>query len=56
VGASVFYAVTDQRIFQLLQVAKEIMTTALTGSSSLLAELEGLDFGVGRSRRRRGVG
>ena len=56
VGSSVLYSVSDQRIFALLQVAKEILTTTLTGSSDLVAELNALDFGVERSRRRRGVG
>jgi ArsR family transcriptional regulator len=55
-GATVFYSVTDRRIFVLLQVSKEILTTTLTGSGELLAELEALDFGVQRSRRRRGAG
>lgn len=56
VGAAVFYSVTDPRIFQLLEVAKAILTTTLAESSQLLAELETLDFGgAQRSRRRRGA-
>ena len=55
-GASVLYSVTDRRIFELLEVAKAILTSTLTGSGELLAELQALDFGVQRSRRRRGAG
>jgi ArsR family transcriptional regulator len=54
-GATVFYSVTDRRIFELLEVAKEILTTTLAGSSRLLTELEALDFGVARPGRRRGA-
>ena len=44
VGSAVFYSVTDPRIFQLLAVAKEILTNTLAESTELLAELAGLDF------------
>lgn len=54
-GATVFYSVTDPRIFQLLEVAKAILTTTLAESSQLLAELEALDFVV-QPRKRRGAG
>ena len=43
-GASVRYSVTDDRIFELLEVAKSILTSTLAESSRLLAELEGLEF------------
>ena len=43
-GSSVVYSVTDARIFELLAVAKAILTTSLAGSQDLLAELQTLDF------------
>jgi ArsR family transcriptional regulator len=43
-GSSVFYSVSDRRIFDLLEVAKAILTTSLAESSQLLEELAGLDF------------
>lgn len=45
VGATVYYSVADPRIFQLLEVAKAILTTTLTETGQLLAELDALDFG-----------
>jgi ArsR family transcriptional regulator len=44
VGSSVIYSVTDPRIFQLLEVAKAILTSSLSEARELLEELEGLDF------------
>ncbi|MGO9081641.1 MAG: ArsR/SmtB family transcription factor [Streptosporangiaceae bacterium] len=44
-GAAVRYSVADPRIFELLEVAKAILTSSLSGSSQLLAELQGLEFG-----------
>lgn len=38
-GTSVFYRVRDPRIFQLLVVARQILTTALEDSRELLEEL-----------------
>ena len=43
-GATVLYSVTDLRIFELLEVARAILTSSLAGSSQLLAELQTLDF------------
>ena len=43
-GAAVLYSVTDLRIFELLEVARAILTSSLAGSSQLLAELQTLDF------------
>lgn len=51
-GASVLYSVTDPRIFELLQVAKAILTTSLTGTQGLLEELASLDFAAPGARRR----
>ncbi len=44
VGSTVRYSVTDQRIFELLEVAKAILTSTLAESRQLLAELESLEF------------
>lgn len=38
-GTSVFYSVRDPRIFQLLDTAREILTSNLTESQQLLGEL-----------------
>jgi ArsR family transcriptional regulator len=38
-GTSVFYRVKDPRIFQLLEVAKQILTTQLETSRDLLGDL-----------------
>lgn len=38
-GTSVFYSVKDARTFDLLSVAREILTASLTEGSALLAEL-----------------
>ena len=43
-GSTVYYSVTDTRIFELLEVAKAILTSSLAESRQLLAELEGLEF------------
>jgi DNA-binding transcriptional ArsR family regulator len=55
-GATVFYSVTDRRMFQLLEVAKAILTSSLAESSQLLAELEGSEVVEWRPmpKRRRG--
>ena len=57
-GPSVIYAVPDPRIFELLAVAKAILTTSLTETRDLLEELEGLDFADAPPppRRRRKAG
>ena len=43
-GTSVCYRVTDERIFQLLEVAKRIITSSLAESTQLIAELNSLAF------------
>ncbi len=56
-GAAVRYSVTDPRIFDLLEVARAILTSSLAGSSELLAELQTLEFAERRdSHGRRGSG
>jgi ArsR family transcriptional regulator len=53
VGSAVVYSVTDTRIFDLLEVAKSILTTSLGETQQLLVELASLKFvhGPGRSVR-----
>lgn len=53
-GSTVRYSVTDPRIFELLEVAKAILTSTLAESRQLLADLEHLEFveRVAPSRRR----
>lgn len=53
-GSTVRYSVTDPRIFELLEVAKAILTNSLAETRQLLAELEGIelvDHPEPRSRR-----
>lgn len=38
-GTSVYYTVRDPRIFQLLEVSKQILTSSLTESQEVLGEL-----------------
>lgn len=51
-GSTVFYSVTDTRIFELLEVAKAILTGSLAESGQLLAELETLEFRERNDRKR----
>lgn len=55
IGSAVVYSVTDPRIFDLLQVAKSILTSTLTEAQQLLVDLESLEFahGAGGSPRAR---
>jgi ArsR family transcriptional regulator len=54
-GGAVRYSVTDPRIFELLEVARAILTSSLAESSQLLAELRQSASGApGRSPRRTG--
>jgi ArsR family transcriptional regulator len=47
VGTTVVYSVVDPRIFQLLEVAKQILTGSLLATQELLADLESLTFEEG---------
>jgi ArsR family transcriptional regulator len=38
-GSNVYYRVTDERIFQLLEVARQILTTQLEATTALLDDL-----------------
>jgi DNA-binding transcriptional ArsR family regulator len=53
-GSTVLYSVSDRRVFELLEVAKQILTSSLAETQELLTELEAMDFGgrSGRGRRR----
>jgi DNA-binding transcriptional ArsR family regulator len=42
-GTSVYYTVRDPRIFQLLEVSRQILTSSLTDSQAVLGELTGLE-------------
>ena len=53
-GSTVFYSVSNRRIFALLEEAKSILTGSLSDTQDLLAELGALDFAEqspGRKRR-----
>jgi len=52
-GTSVYYRVRDPRTFQLLEVARQILTSSLEATQALLAELS---TGAPRPRRRTGAG
>lgn len=54
-GASVLYSVADPRIFELLEVARAILSSSLAGAHALMAELESLEFSEPPRRRRRGA-
>ena len=49
-GTSVYYRIRDPRVSQLLAVAKQILTSALSDSHALLSDLA--DDAPPRSRRR----
>lgn len=51
-GTTVRYSVIDERMFELLEVAKAIITSTLAESTQLIAELNGLEF-VERPTSRR---
>lgn len=53
-GSTVYYSAKDPRIFRLLAVAREILTTSLKENQELLDELETLAFGNGRPDRGKG--
>ena len=44
-GTSMIYSVTDSQIFELLRVAKQIITTSLAGAEDLLADLDTISYG-----------
>lgn len=52
-GSLVIYRVTDPRVFQLLEAARQMLTTTLSGSAEQLADLREMDFSA-RSATRTG--
>lgn len=50
-GNAMIYSVVDSQIFDLLQVAKEIITRSLTSAGDLLADLESVEFGSPQTDR-----
>jgi DNA-binding transcriptional ArsR family regulator len=52
-GSTVLYSVSDPRIFELLELAKQILSTSLLGSQELLNELEALAFTAKPAKKRR---
>lgn len=54
-GTSVFYRVRDPRTFQLLEVARQILTSSLEATQALLTEMATTSSGTpARVRRTRG--
>ncbi len=43
-GSSIIYSIGDERILELLAVAKQILATTLSETSSLLADLDSMSF------------
>lgn len=43
-GSSVIYSITDPQILELLAVAKQILTTSLTGTQDLLDDLDTMSY------------
>jgi ArsR family transcriptional regulator len=43
-GSTVYYSIADHRIFELLEVAKQIIASSLTEARDLLEEMESPDF------------
>ena len=51
-GTSVFYRARDPRIFQLLEVARQILTSSLEATQALLSEMATAPSATPRSGRR----
>lgn len=49
-GSSMIYSVVDPQIFELLNVAKQIITTRLTSAGELLADLDAVSYDPKPSR------
>jgi ArsR family transcriptional regulator len=52
-GSSVLYEVVDKRLFTLLDEAKTILTSSLNESQDLLRDLEQIEFGEKKPRRKK---
>ena len=51
-GSSMIYSVTDPQIFELLNVAKQIITTSLSGAGELLADLDSISYRAGAAAKK----
>ena len=51
-GSSMIYSVTDPQVFELLSVAKQIITTSLSGAEDMLADLDAINYESGRAMAR----
>ena len=51
-GTSVYYRIKDPRVSQLLTVARQILTSALSDSHALLSELAGEPVPASATKRR----
>jgi DNA-binding transcriptional ArsR family regulator len=47
-GSKVIYRVADPRVFQLLEIGRQMLTSSLADSAALLADLEQTGIEVGR--------
>ena len=55
-SSAVVYSVTDPRVFQLMELAKTILTSSLTETRALLEELEGMEFAEPPRPKKRRAG
>lgn len=53
-GSTVYYSVTDPRIFELLEVAKQIIAGSLSEARDLLEEMQSPDFAEATPNGREG--
>jgi ArsR family transcriptional regulator len=56
IGSSVLYSVTDPRVFQLMELAKSILTSSLTETRELLEELESMELSEPPRPKKRRAG
>jgi ArsR family transcriptional regulator len=52
-GTSVLYSVGNPQVFELLDVARKILTSSLIDTRALLSELETSERQIGRTRSKR---
>ncbi len=52
-GTTIWYRVKDPRTFQLLALAKEIISSSLSETKELLSDLEAIDFSMRTVRAKR---
>jgi DNA-binding transcriptional ArsR family regulator len=49
-GSSQIYSVTDPQVFELLNVAKQLIITSLSGTEDMLAELDSMNYKPGNKK------